>query len=164
MDVLWETKKLKMWKIRSYKKLGLLIKVVLFLCFFLSIYMAHAEDFSGLKNGDYLENCLIRKERVLIKDKKGNVKGYLQKSIIDSRKTVLYDNDGDSVGYLQEDVIDSRKTRFFGPGLSSQKSKNGKDNNHKANGYLQKSLIDSRKTILYDKNGNQKGYFQRDVL
>ncbi len=132
--------------------------------FFITVFLAitvYAGDFTGLKNGDFLQKSAIRKDRVLIQNKNFKTKGYLQQSVIDPRKTVLYDTDGKPAGYFEKDVIDNRKVRFH------QTKESKKDGNLKIDydkGYLQRSVIDSRKTILYDSDGNAKGYFRKDVI
>jgi hypothetical protein len=127
---------------------------------FLSISV-YADDFTRLKNSDFLQKSAISKDRVLIRDKNFKIKGYLQPSVIDSRKTILYDTDGKPQGYFQKDVIDNRKIKFHQSGESKQDGALTIDHNKS---YLQPSVIDSRKTILYDSDGNSKGYFRKDVI
>jgi hypothetical protein len=134
--------------------------LIVFTTFFLA-FTVYADDFSGLKNGDFLQNSAFSKDRVLIRDKNFKTKGYLQPSVIDSRKTILYDTDGKPQGYFEKDVIDNRKIRFHQTGKSKQDGALTINHNK---GYLQPSVIDSRKTILYDSDGNSKGYFRKDVI
>ncbi|MDH3886073.1 MAG: hypothetical protein OET63_17765 [Desulfobacterales bacterium] len=134
--------------------------LIVFIIIFLS-FGVYADDFTGLKNGDFWEKSVIRRDRVVIKDKNFKTKGYLEPSVIDPRKTILYDADGNSKGYFQKDVIDNRKIRFHQTGESKNDGALTTDHNK---GYLQRSVIDSRKTILYDTDGNAKGYFRTDVI
>ena len=65
-----------------------------------------------LEDGDYLQQSYLDNRKILIKDKKSNVKGYLQRSYIDQRKMLIFDKDGKVKGYLQRDLMDSRKLKF----------------------------------------------------
>lgn len=133
---------------------------IVFTIFFLA-NTVYASDFTGLKDGDFLQKSVISKDRVLIWDKKYKTKGYLEPSVIDPRKTVLYDNDGKPVGYFEKDVIDDRKVKFH---QTKDSKKDGNLIKDYDKSYLQRSVIDPRKTILYDSDGNSKGYFRKDVI
>ena len=65
-----------------------------------------------LEDGDYLQKSYLDNRKILIKDKKSNVKGYLQRSYMDRRKMLIFNKDGKVKGYLQRDLMDSRKLKF----------------------------------------------------
>jgi len=65
-----------------------------------------------LEDGDYLQESYLDNSKILVKDKKSNVKGYLQRSYIDQRKMLIFDKDGKVKGYLQPDLLDSSKLKF----------------------------------------------------
>src|SRR5210317_932002 len=52
---------------------ALIVFIIIFLYF--GVY---ADDFTGLKNGDFWEKSVIRRDRVVIKDKNFKTKGYLE--------------------------------------------------------------------------------------
>ena len=65
-----------------------------------------------LEDGDYLKKSYLDNRKMLIKDKKDNVKGYLKRSYIDQRKMLIFDKDGKVKGYLRRDPMDSQKFKF----------------------------------------------------
>jgi hypothetical protein len=91
------------------------IMAVLFISIPVSVYSMSSRPPvipEWLEDGDYLQESYLDNRKILIKDKKSNVKGYLQRSYIDQRKMLIFDKDGKVKGYLQRDPMDSRKLKF----------------------------------------------------
>jgi len=102
----------------------------------------------------YIKQDVLRSDRYLIVDSKGNIKGTLKHDSLDSRRIQITDKNGKQTGYIQKDILQPSRKKY---GVYNSKGKR--------EATIQQDILQPQKRHQITTNeDNQTKIIRKDVL